>query len=208
MNVYTKRHGNQSWSCQDIFTEHLECKPHCGATGNAQDINKVKRIQPLGIMNVCKIFCANESIKIWRYFTESEDVLVVLDDIQGIAKVIRIHILVTMNACVKSSWQYIQELQILQIWVWIEVAHWRNSISNATALAKCKWTPVPNMWSARYYTPYVILEHLIPKSLPLLSCFHSSERGFPQWDLLPFSHKSLSEVQQCWEVRPGSLSAF
>ena len=114
MTVYTKRHGNQSWSCQDIFTEHLECKPHCGATGNAQDINKVKRIQPLGIMNVCKFFCANESIKIWRYFTESEDMLVVLDDIQGIAKVIRIHILGTMNACVKSSWQYIQELQIFE----------------------------------------------------------------------------------------------
>jgi hypothetical protein len=69
----------------------------------------------------------------------------------------------------------------------------------------------------------MLFEHLIPKSWPLLwswsplCCYnslHSSGEGFPlnvgtllQGDLLPFSHKCISEVGHwCWAIRPGSQS--
>ena len=71
---------------------------------------------------------------------------------------------------------------------------------------------------------HLLVEHLIPKSWPLiwswspLCCYnsqHSSGKAFrymlEHWCevLLPFSHKSISEDGHwCWEIRPGSQSVF
>ena len=88
-----------------------------------------------------------------------------------------------------------------------------------TIVVKFTYTTLPKICG------HLLVEHLIPKSWALIwSWFHSlhaitaytllRRRSTRCWniaegDLLPFSHKSISEVRHwCWTIMPGSQSVF